>query len=169
MKEKDTSEQNFKRILRAVEASKDPVAARDTSDSPEQDSPSPSPLQTNSEVVLAARTEKAPTSGPASGPSTALQSNTQLTDHSLLMDKMLKEIGISKYRIDYGQRDRLQKAILKVHWDEWTHLRMIHGHERLVEMLTALNQDELVTTRLHPYGIICSLPLSFDIGRKWLK
>ena len=140
MKEKDTTEQNFKRILQAIETSKSP---RETESAPDA-SEGPGQGSTNLSL-LTAGTQKAPTSGSWSVLPSAIESHTQLADHCLLVDRMLNEIGVVKYRIDYGQRDRLQKAILKVHWDEWTDLRKKHGDKPLLELLMVLKMEEMVS------------------------
>ncbi|KIW99218.1 uncharacterized protein Z519_00881 [Cladophialophora bantiana CBS 173.52] len=146
IKEKDTSEQNYKRVLQAVEASKGPEGAQsdpDTCGVGEQDSASCNLLQANTQATSAASNDDAATSGLAVDLPLAIDNHTQLADHCLLIGKILQEIGVVKYRIDYGQRDRVQKAVLKVHWDEWTHLRKKHGDKRLLELFTALRQHEV--------------------------
>ncbi|EXJ76440.1 uncharacterized protein A1O5_00948 [Cladophialophora psammophila CBS 110553] len=146
IKEKDTSEQNYKRILQAIEASKIPEGAQsdpDTCGVGEQDSASCNLLQANTQASSAASNDDAAPRGLSVDLPLAVENHTQLADHCLLIGKILQEIGIVKYRIDYGQRDRVQKAVLKVHWDEWTHLRKKHGDKRLLELFTALRQNEV--------------------------
>ncbi|KAJ9613523.1 hypothetical protein H2200_003465 [Cladophialophora chaetospira] len=145
VKEKDTSERNFKRILQTVEAAKDPetpTASSNPGESVHHDATSS--LSTTSDAVTT-------TSNPLAGAATvaiklpvAIKNHIQLNDHCLLISKMLTEIGVLKYRIDYGQRDRVQKAVLKVHWDEWAQLRRKHGEKPLLELFAALRQDELL-------------------------
>ena len=149
------SEQNWKRILQAIEASKSPGETNSNAETCrilDQDSISSDLKQTNSQILTVSSKHEVTTSVVSIDLPPAIENHKdELSDHCVLVDRILKEISVVQYRIDYGRRDRMQNAVLKVHWDEWTHLRRECGDKPLLELFRALRQNEVVCKTSHSW------------------
>lgn len=71
----------------------------------------------------------------------------RIQHHSYLVENLLTEISSSRYRLDHGIRDRLHMGILKLHWNEWSRYRSVHGHQVFDQML--FNHEEIVSCILN--------------------
>lgn len=61
----------------------------------------------------------------------------EIEHHCALVTRLVHEVSNMQYKIDHGLRDRMQRGVLGVHWEEWSPLSVEFGPEPLLELFSS--------------------------------